>query len=186
MNYFKVLFFLLFFQGSIFAQENLDVFDVARKGSVFQAKEILKSNPKAFNTVNSEGYSPLILACYRGNIEVATLLIELGIDINQNSKMGTPLMATVVKGNAEIAKVLIAKKADINSADSNGTTALIYAVQFQNKEILSLLLHNNADKTLKDNDGKTAFEHAVFAGNEEIINLLSCEKINFTNLVVTY
>lgn len=172
MNYFKVLFFMFFFQNSIFSQETLDVFDIARKGTVEQAKAILKTNPNAFNVVNNDSYSPLILACYRGNNEVAKLLIENGSDINVKSSMGTPLMAAVVKGNNEIAKLLIDKKADINGADPNGTTALIYAVQFQNKEILTLLVQSKADKTHKDNDGKTAFEHAVFAGNEEIINLL--------------
>jgi ankyrin repeat protein len=67
---------------------------------------------------------------------------------------------------------LIQKKANINIADANGTTALIYCVQFNNRTILSLLLENKVDKTHKDKDGKTAFEHAVFSGNEEIINLL--------------
>ena len=81
-------------------------------------------------------------------------------------------MAAIVKGNNEIAKLLIEKKADINAFDTNGTTALIYTVQFQNPEILKLLVENKVDKSHKDNDGKTAFEHAVFAGNETIINLL--------------
>ena len=64
------------------------------------------------------------------------------------------------------------KKADLNLADKNGTTALIYAVQFQNKTVLANLIQNKADKNHKDKEGKTAFEYAVFAGNEEIINLL--------------
>ena len=171
MKIIMFLFLLLMFNVTL-AQEEAVVFDIARKGTVEQAKAILKANPNAFNTINADGYSPLILACYRGNNEVAKLLIENGSDINGNSKMGTPLMACVVKGNNEIAKLLIQKKANINIADANGTTALIYCVQFNNKTILSLLLENKVDKTHKDKDGKTAFEHAVFSGNEEIINLL--------------
>jgi ankyrin repeat protein len=155
-----------------FAQEKLNVFDIGRKGTVEQAKEVLKTNPKAFNVVNDDGYSPLVLACYRGNNEVAKLLIESGSDINGISKMGTPLMAAVVKGNNEIANLLIEKKADVNAADANGTTALIYAVQFQNAVTLKLLLENKANKNHKDKEGKTAFEYAVFSGNEAIINLL--------------
>lgn len=155
-----------------YAQEKLNVFDIARKGTVAELKVILSLNNAALNTVNEDGFSPLVLACYRGNNEVAKYLIDLGCDLNSNSKMGTPLMACVVKGNNEIAKLLIDKKADVNSFDSNGTSALIYAVIFNNEAILKLLLNNNADKTHKDNDGKTAFEHAVFAGKEKIINLL--------------
>jgi len=155
-----------------FAQAALDVFDIARKGTVEQVKEALKTNPNAFNVVNNDGFSPLVLACYKGNNEVAKLLIASVSDINGNSKMGTALMAAIVKGNNEIAKLLIEKKADVNSADANGTSALIYAVQFQNIAILNLLIENKADKTHRDKQGKTAFEYAVFSQNEEIINTL--------------
>ena len=168
-----ITFILLFFLTNFsFAQEKLDVFDVARKGTVDQAKDLMKSNPQIFDVTNQEGYSPLILACYRNNNEVAKFIIENGGDINGNSNMGTPLMAAIVKGNNEIAQFLIEKKADLNLADKNGITALIYAVQFQNKTVLANLIQNKADKNHKDKEGKTAFEYAVFAGNEEIINLL--------------
>ena len=156
----------------IFSQETLNVFDIARKGTVEQAKEKFKDNPNSFNVVNDEGYSPLLLACYRSNNDVAKYLINIGSDINGKSKFGTPLMACIVKGNNEIASFLIQSKADINAADANGTTALIYAVQFQNTTILKLLMENKVDKNHKDQEGKTAFEYAVFSGNEEIINLL--------------
>lgn len=166
-------FMLFFFLANFaFAQEKLDIFDVARKGTVEQAKNLIKSNPQIFDVTNQEGYSPLILACYRNNNEVAKFIIENGGDINGNSNMGTPLMAAIVKGNNEIAQLLIEKKADLNLADKNGITALIYAVQFQNKTVLANLIQNKADKNHKDKEGKTAFEYAVFAGNEEIINLL--------------
>ena len=168
-----ITFILLFFLSNFsFAQEKLDVFDVARKGTVDQAKDLMKSNPQIFDVTNKEGFSPLLLACYRNNNEVAKFIIENGGDINGNSNMGTPLMAAIVKGNNEIAQLLIEKKADLNLADKNGITALIYAVQFQNKTVLVNLIQNKADKNHKDKEGKTAFEYAVFAGNEEIINLL--------------
>ncbi|WP_396172064.1 ankyrin repeat domain-containing protein [Flavobacterium sp.] len=153
-----------------FSQES--IFTIARSGNVEQVKELMKAQPNCINQKNADGYTPLILACYRSNNEVAVFFIQNGALINENSPMGTALMAAVVKGNVEITKLLISKNADVNSADANGTTALIYAVQFKNKAILSLLIKSNADKTHKDNDGKTAFEHAVFAGDEDIINLL--------------
>jgi uncharacterized protein len=161
----------LFFQ-TIFSQTSADVFDIARKGTVAEAREAVKADPKAFHTVNAEGYSPLILACYRGNAEVAKYLIETGSDINGTSSMGTPLMAAVVKGNTEIVRHLLEKKANPDLSDANGTTALIYAAMFKNPEIIKLLLANKADKTKTDKNGKTAFEYAVFSGNETIINLL--------------
>ncbi len=132
------------------AQEKSDVFDIARKGTVEQIRQLVQSNPKVVNETNKDGFSALILACYRGNNEVAKFLIENGSNINSNSDMGTPLMASVVKGNNEMATFLIEKKANLNLADANGTTALIYSVQFQNIEILELLLKNKADQPHKD------------------------------------
>jgi ankyrin repeat protein len=172
MRYSLLYLFLLLAINITFSQESLDVFDIARKGTLEQAKSILKTNPNAFKTVNKDGFSPLTLACYRGNNDMVKFLIETGCDINQKSSMGTALMAAVVKGNNELAQFLVLKNANINLTDQNGTSALMYAVMFKNKEIVMLLLQKKADKLLIDNKGKTAFEYAVFSGDEEIINLL--------------
>ncbi|WP_157486100.1 ankyrin repeat domain-containing protein [Flavobacterium soli] len=169
-NYILLFFFFAF--QSVSSQEALNVFDVARKGTVEQAKALHQQDPHIFNTVNEAGYSPLILACYRGNNEVAQFLIENGSDVNGSSSMGTPLMAAVVKGNIPVVKMLLSKKAAIDLADANGITPLIYAVQFNNVALTKLLLDYKADKTKVDKSGKTAFEYATFSGNETLINLL--------------
>jgi len=170
----KKYFLLILFFTSIFsfAQEKTSIFDVARTGTLAQAQAIFQQNPKVVDEVNEAGYPPLILACYRGNTEVAQFLIENGANLNYNSTMGTPLMAAVVKGNVEIVNLLLAKNVDVNQTDANGTTALIYAVQFKNVNLVKLLRSKNADKTKVDKNGKTAFEYAVFSDSQEIINLL--------------
>jgi ankyrin repeat protein len=160
-----------------FAQESLNVFDVARKGTLEQAKAILKKNPKAFLTTNEDGYSPLVLACYRANNVVAKFLIENGSDINGNSKMGTPLMAAVFKGNNEIAKLLIDKKANIHTEDANGTSALIYAANFKNYEIVQLLITAGADYNKKDLRGSSALDYAILLDDDKLIETLKNKKI---------
>ena len=161
---------LLFFFQNGFSQQ--DIFDIARKGTVEEVKAVMKQNPNSINSINDAGYSPLTLACYKGNVAVADFLIKNVDDINGNSLMGTPLMAAVVKGNLVIVKALLENKANPNLTDANGTTALIYAVQFKNTPIVKMLLEYKANKLKIDNKGKTAFEYAVFSSNEEIINLL--------------
>ncbi|TDD97343.1 ankyrin repeat domain-containing protein [Flavobacterium cellulosilyticum] len=168
MSYFKLFFFLFLFQIG-FSQQN--IFDISRKGSVEEVKEAMKQNPDIINSLNDEGYSPLILASYRGNVSVVNFLIQNVKDINGSGPMGTPLMAAVVKGNKEIVLALLENNADANLSDANGTTALIYAVQFKNVDIIKLLLSYKADKSKIDDKGKTAFEYAVFSNNDEIINL---------------
>ena len=165
-----ILSFLLLVTFNVFSQS--DVFDVARKGTVEEMKLLVKKDKDIVDSKNDNGFSPLILACYKGNIAVAKFLIENSKTINGSSDMGTPLMACAVKGDKQISELLLKKGANPNLSDSKGTTALIYAVQFENLELVNLLLKYKADKNLKDNDGKTAFEFAVFSGNQDIINQL--------------
>ncbi len=152
--------------------QNKNVFDIARNGSLKEIQELHANNPSIINTVNENKSSPLILACYRGNIDVALYLVANTKDINYNSGMGTALMAAVVKGNMELVKALINAKVDLDLFDSQGKTALMYAVQFKNKEIIKLLLLHKANKSILSNERKTAFEYAIFSGDENIINLL--------------
>ena len=153
-----------------FSQES--IFAIARTGNVEQVKELMKTQPNCINQKNGDGYTPLILACYRSNNEVAVFFIENGAVIDENSPMGTALMAAIVKGNNDIVSLLLDKNAAVNVTDNQGITPLMYAVQFKNSVVVKLLLSHNADKTKVDSKGKTAFEYAVFSGNEEIINLL--------------
>jgi uncharacterized protein len=165
-----IMLLLILWSDVVLSQSN--VFSIARSGTLSEMQLYLKANPNAINEVSKEGFTPLILACYNGNIKVAQYLIEIAEDVDYQSPMGTTLMAVTVKGHTILAQALLQKGANPNLTDEKGTSALMYAVQFRNVELVRLLLQYSADKTLKDSTGKTAFEYAVFSGNEEIINLL--------------
>ncbi|GEN72902.1 ankyrin repeat domain-containing protein [Chryseobacterium lathyri] len=159
--------------SALSAQEKVkSIFDIARSGTVAEVKELIKQDPDIINKTNENGFSTLILACYRGNTPVAEFLITHVKNINYASGEGTALTASVFKGDKNLTQKLLENKADPNIADTNGITPLIYAVQSQNKEIVELLLKNKANKTLSDKQGKTIFEYALFSKNQDIINLL--------------
>lgn len=155
------------------AQEKAkSIFDVARNGTVAEVKQLMKQNPDIINQTNENGFSPLILACYKGNVEVAEFLIDHVKDLNYKSQEGTALAGLSVKYNKVLAEYLLKKNADPNIADGTGTTPLFWAVKFDNKELTELLLRYKADKSIKDKEGKTPFEYALQTNNTEIINLL--------------
>lgn len=167
--------FIFFFFGLTFlsAQEKKkSVFDVSRSGTVVQLTELMKYNPNIINTTDDNGFSPLILACYRGNIDVANFLIDNVKNLNYKSQEGTALAALSVRYNKDLTEHLLKKKADPDIADKNGTTPLIWAVKSQNKDLVELLLEYKADKTIKDFDGFSPFEYALKTDNKEIINIL--------------
>ncbi|GLB50512.1 ankyrin repeat-containing protein [Neptunitalea sp. Y10] len=149
-----------------------DVFDTARYGTLEQMESVYKVHPEQIDSLDERGFTPLILACYRGNTEVAKFLAEKTKQVDYTCDNGTALMAVCFKGNIDLAKALLAHGANPNMGDEKGTTPLIYAVQFQNHELVKLLLAAGADKTQKDHMGKSPFEYAVFTKNQEIIKLL--------------
>lgn len=164
---------MMFVLQPVFSQQ--DIFDAARKGTVEDVKNIIKQNPEAINSVNEAGYSPLILACYKGNSAVSDFLVTRVKDINGNSSMGTPLMAAVVKGNKEIVKILLEHRANPNIADPSGVTALMYATIFKQYEIVEMLLKANAVTDLKDIRGNSAVDYARISKDEKLAQLF---KIN--------
>lgn len=149
-----------------------DVFDTARSGTVDEMKALMKIKKDTINAVNPMGFTPLILACYRGNMEVAEFLIKNVKNVDYDSSSGTALTAVAVKGHTRLAKALLEKGANPNIADPTGITPLIYATEFENIELMKLLLTYKADKNQTDKEGKTPYDYAVFTRNQDVINLL--------------
>lgn len=163
----------LFLSSLLSAQEKVkSIFDIARNGTVAEVQQLMKQNPDIINQTNENGFSPLILACYRGNKDVANFLIDNVKDINYKSREGTALAGLSIKYNKELVEHLLKKKADPNIADETGYTPLFWAVKSGNKELVEQLLQYKADKTKKDAMGMTPFEYALQTNNKEIINLL--------------
>ena len=79
-------------------------------------------------------YTVLETVILLGDIEIITILIEAGANVNaQDSKYGcTPLMTTIDNVRSysyEIVKLLIKSGADLNLVDSSGYTVLMYIPQ---------------------------------------------------------
>lgn len=173
----KTKFFVLFFLASVFllkAQEK-DVFDIARSGTVAEMQQLMAKNPEAINSVSPMGFSPLILACYRGNTEVAEFLIGQVKDLNYKSPEGTALAGLCIRYHKGLVEHLLLKNADPNIADATGTTPLIWAVKTGNEELVKILLKNRAKKDQADHLGITPFEYAIQTKKQNIINLLKSD-----------
>jgi ankyrin repeat protein len=153
------------------------VYDVARTGCAADMLSIIKEYPEVINYNNSNGFSPLTLACYNGNIDVVSVLVKHVKNINVPSDSGTPLMAATFKGNVEISKLLLDNKADVNATDISDNTALHYAIRFTNEAIIKLLVSYNADINLKDKRGFSALDYAIQDKNENILKILKKEKL---------
>ena len=167
----RIVFLILLNTFYTFSQQK-DVFSVAKNGSVDEIKELVQLDSKVLETIDENGFSPLIFSCYRGNNEVAEYIINKKVDLNYVSQEGTALMAATVKGNVKLVDILLKNNANPDLTNEKGITALMYAIQFKNIQIIKLLLENKADKEILSKDGKSAFEFAIFSKDDIIINLL--------------
>lgn len=167
-----ITFFIFLNFSLLYSQEkSADIFQIARNGSVTELKQILKQDPLAINKTNLSGYTPLILACYNGNDQVAKYLVENDADIDLNNGYGTALMAATIKGNAALVTFLLKHKANVNLSDTNGTTALHYAVIFNLDEIAELLYKAGAKYDIKDGRGNTAKDYALLKNKTKLVTL---------------
>lgn len=168
----KIFPIICFLFVSIEINSQNGIYEIARHGCVEDLQPILKDSPEVINYKNASGFTPLILASYYGNVEVAALLAKHVKEINVNSDSGTALMAAVFKNDIVITKILLDLGADANIPDPNGTTALHYATRFSNKEIIKLLVAYGADLNLKDSKGFSVLDYALRDKDESILKLL--------------
>ena len=69
----------------------------------------------------ANGMTPLIAACFKGKMEVPSLLMERGADINAKTTDGrTEFMLACGEGVTEVAKLLVERGADINAKVIDG------------------------------------------------------------------
>jgi ankyrin repeat protein len=93
----------------------------------------------------------LHLATWRGQRDVAALLLERGAEIEARDKFGrTPLFMAAQFGQRNVAQLLIERGADVNAADRSGRTPLQAAVNAGHGDVADLLRQKGAA------DGKPA------------------------------
>ena len=110
------------------------------------------------NRLNASGESALMIAALKGNLELATKLIEKGADINKTG--WTPLHYAASSGHLAIIALLLDNSAYIDAESPNRTTPLMMAAMYGSPQAVKLLLQEGADPTLKNQQGLTALQFA--------------------------
>ncbi len=149
-----------------------DIYDACRKGNVELIKQLSKVNPDTINTPNKSGYTPLIIAGYRNQLEAVKVLLDLGANVNAVSEDGTVLTAACYKSNTALVKILLEQHADVNVKNNAGTTPLMFAIMAENEEIVKLLIENKADIQTIDNSRKSAVDFAKDCDSKVIKQLI--------------
>lgn len=160
---------------------NKAVIEAAQSGQIDKIKKLVSSS--TLDYPNQNGVTPLMFAAYYGHTPLVQFLLSKKANAsvassnnsdfsfgkllsNRNSKT-TALMLAAFTGKLEIVLALLKAGAQVNAQDSDGQSALIYAILADKnwpnqplsencKKIIALLLEFGADATMADNNGLDA------------------------------
>ena len=146
---------------------------------VAAVKQLLEAGHSANTPVERKNYTstPLILACWRGNLEIARLLVEAGADVNakEHDKLrdtDKPALQNAIEKDTELVRYLLSKGARVDERLENGRTVLMAAAAQGDVEKIEVLLAAGADLNVVDQSGYTPLMSAVSARSEAAVRLL--------------
>lgn len=120
------------------------------------------------NLKDNNGYTPLHLACLKGQIGIVNRLIKERADVNALNQMGhTPLLLAVEQRNKEVVDALIKNNANVNMGICWGWSLIQIAVENGDAEITDTLL--KAGVVL---DKKLYLKQVQIAAQSECIDVL--------------
>ncbi|KAH0537558.1 hypothetical protein FGG08_005657 [Glutinoglossum americanum] len=114
-------------------------------------------------------YSPLTTAIRDNHIDIISLLLSRGADLNSPGE-GLPITQAARFADPERLRIVLDAGADVNK-QYNGRSALMQACESNAMENVKLLLRRGADVDAVDNGGDTAMDIAAKNGHDEIFML---------------
>jgi len=104
------------------------------------------------------GWTPLILASKKGEIELVNYLLSHGADVNVESGVRgrTAIMAAARNRKVDAVKALLTADPDLDAVDWEGYTVLMFAAISGQRDIVDVLLTHGADVNVKNKVGSSA------------------------------
>jgi len=156
-------------------RDKLDIYEASSIGDKEILLRLIKQFPDQTNTYSVDGFTPLGLASFFGNIEVVKILIDNGANPNiasNNRFKVTPLHSACAISNYVIAEILIKNGADVNAKQMQNVTPLHSAAHNGHAKLVKLLIDNGADINSKMDNGQTPLFMAEEKEFKETIDIL--------------
>lgn len=153
------------------------IHDAARKGDVKKIKELLASDPKLVNSLDSKGNTPLHVAALHGEVAAAQVLLDAGADINAKNHYAPYVPAeygAVFSTSNHVDPVVLLDAKGLNAQDNqNGYAPLDLAMfSVHHKEMVALLVSKGADVNISASSGATPLLFAVLRNQKDDAKLL--------------
>lgn len=140
-------------------------------GKMDVAQNSLTHDKSYANQRSNDGFTPLSLAAFFNQTEIAKLLLANEADPNSratNPSKVNALHSAVAKENYELCKLLIEYGVNVNATQMQNVTALHSASHRGNLKLVKLLVENGAQINLEMDNGETALSIAEKDGHEDV------------------
>ncbi|KAH3761631.1 26S proteasome non-ATPase regulatory subunit 10 [Pelomyxa schiedti] len=158
-----------------------EFFDAVQSGNVERVSAMITSRQVTVDQPDSDKRTAFHWGCSRGDVAMASRLMELGADTQPVDGAGwTPLMSASSAGHVPIVQMLLrVPDIGVNTPNNQGNTALQYACSKGHVEIVQKLLAAGAKPSIRDRYGNTSLHRASSSGHLAVVDLLlSCRGIN--------
>ena len=154
---------------------DLDISEAAAMGNLGQVRNLIARDRGILSQVSADGFTPLHLAIFFKQIDVARYLLANGADVEavaRNNSAVRPIHSAAATRDARVVRVILAAGADADTKQTGGHTALHSAVLHHNVPMATILLAAGADPTIRNDRGQSALELADGGGAHSIKELL--------------
>jgi len=156
------------------------VHELARTGTVDSMNVLLDKDPSSVNRLSERGVTPFVLACYRGNNDVAKLLAQRGADIRYCAAEGSALYGIIFKNNLEMLSFVLDQgvSPDDTCQFSQFGSPLHMAMSLKRYEMVDLLLSKNPNLKMPDQKGRTIKDLLLFYQDERLTTIFKSHEKN--------
>src|SRR5580765_2025171 len=107
-----------------------------------------------------------------GLVLLVSPLMIIGSDVSYGADAVADAAGAAQKQDLAALRALVQRKVDVNVAQPDGTTALHWAVVWNNEEAVNLLLRAGADAKARNRYGATPLSEAVTSGSAAMVEAL--------------
>ncbi|TFH44092.1 MAG: ankyrin repeat domain-containing protein, partial [Lysobacterales bacterium] len=162
-----------------YASNARDIHDAVENGSVDDVRRLMAADTTLINVVTNGGNTPLHLACRKGELEIARLLIDAGADLNVINEQGmTPLRQAIKSVNIDMVKLLLDRGATTDDNHPMWGSVMNQAIASTcqrggGPELVEALIGSGIalDAGKVDGRGMTPLDWAVHFGNRRMAQL---------------